>query len=283
VYNVFGKDHILYGLILILTINNPYVDVSYLRKRLLKILKDLRGYRRFTVTSTGVLILFYDNHVVKIPLGEVSKQSLDKNWDNYNSLKQSEYKRFVDYELTKMNYYYKMEKLESKAVGDEIVNDILNTFSATKSTVKLYKFKDGLFANLSKIESLCNMNIYFPHEMEVKSVVMHGDLTRKNIMTNNQQNIVLIDLNRFTFEGIDSMDAIHYMIDKESKKTNTTFFEYLENKICSNTSREQLATYYIYLLLRVCFEHSDLVELNKMYHENIKRIVEKYNLITKGR
>lgn len=273
----FNNPFLTYYLLPILTKNNQYVDNSYLNKDLLKTLKNLQGYQEFAVTSTGVLILFYRNEVIKIPLGEVSKESLDKNWENYNLLKKSEFNEFTNYELTKTDNYYKMEKLKNTTIEDENINEILNKFSLVNKIVKLDKFKNSLFVNLSKIESICNMTICFPGEIDVKSVVMHGDLTKNNIMKNSQQNIVLIDLDRFTFQGIEDIDKIHYMVDRESKKMGISFFEYLETKINNCNSKKELKSFYIYLLLRICYEHNDLIKLNIKYYQDIKRVIKKFN------
>lgn len=250
------------------TRNNIYVEKSRVSKQLLQLLKKLKGYKSFLVSSTGVLILFYKKHVIKIPLGEVSFASMQKNYENYLKLKESTFKQLVDYELIKKDGYYIMERLSVSALHVDQLQELIRGFEADSTQVKIKDVKKELFSNITHLEDILEMKIKLHQDMTIKSCPMHGDLTENNIMKNKDGKVVLIDLDRFTFKGIKGLDFLHYKIDKYSKLQSITFFELL---LTDEYIKNELS--YFYLVCRVCQEHKENILLNETYYSKIKNCV----------
>lgn len=244
-----------------LTRKHLYVEKKRVSKELYQLLKTLQGYEFFSVSTTGALVLIYQEYVVKIPLGKIAEESLRKNYENYLILKESPFKEFVDYELEKQNNRYIMERLSKVVLSDKELEQIISQLSSHCSKVQLQKLKDELFVNRTQLEKRMKIQIDFPRDVEVSSSPMHGDLTKDNIMRNKSGKLVLIDLDRFTFHGISGLDLFHYEIDKQSKLDGVTFFELLlhDKYIKNNFS-------YLYLVYRICQEYKENIMLSEEYY-----------------
>jgi hypothetical protein len=276
--NILQKNkypYLTYIAILILSRSNLYVEKRYLNKKLLDTLKVLKKYSEFKISSTGVLILFYEKSVVKIPLGSIPSESLLQNYKNYKKIKKTFLNKFVAYKLEFHTSYYRMDRLRPVQVSMNDIEFILSQFSKEVCMEKLDKFKNTLFKNLNSLENICNLKILFPENLEVKSVVMHGDLTLSNIMCNYTGNIVLIDLDRFTFHGIVTIDYLHFMVDKGSKEEGISFFKYLNNLY--NKGIFDKIDLYLYLLYRVNNEYNNTVKLNQHYYDEFIFLVKRFS------
>lgn len=249
--------------------NNIYVEKNKISKKLLDLLKELKGYQSFSISTTGSLILFNKNDIIKISLGNVSDISLRKNYENYLLLKDTKLKNLVEYELIKKSQYYTMERLEPINLRNEEVEKIISSFFEKEvKEVNLKEVKEELFSNIEKLEKICSISIFFPTETLVDSCLMHGDLTKDNIMKNKNGDFLLIDLDRFTFNGIKGLDIFHYKVDKFSKQQGINYFDYL-------VSIEEKNDYmsYIYLLYRISSEYREGIVLNDIYYEEMKKTI----------
>ena len=255
------------------TRNNIYVEKDYLSNSLLYILHDINGYKKIIISGTGVLILFYDNHIIKLPLGRVSEDSLAKNWINYNKIQNTSISEFIDYKLEKIDNYYKMDKLLAFEVSNENVNTILGKFYNNKQPMILKQFLDNQVINIKLFKKKCNIDIELPFNKTIHSVIMHGDLTKDNIMLNKKGNVVLIDLDRYTECGIISIDKIHYFVDKESKAKGVSFFKYLEFIILHIKEYDfELFDLYLYMLYRISREYRNDITLNEAYYNQMCKL-----------
>ncbi|MCT7530666.1 hypothetical protein [Aliarcobacter cryaerophilus] len=262
---------IVYKLIPLLSQKNLYVDKKYINSDLLKSLKKFSKFSKFSISTTGSLILFYSDKVIKIPLSDVSKESLEKNYKNYLLLKKSEFKFFVDYKLSRVDKYYEMDNLENTTLSNNEVKKILEYFNAKSKKIKLSSIKDKLFYNLYEVNKICGIkNISF-EDIEIESCPMHGDLTQNNIMLNKNKQIVLIDLDRFEMDGIRGFDLLHFKIDMESKKLNKSFFEYVTDLI--NTSHIDKNKLLLYMKYRISQEHNTKIKLAQNYYDKYKSIL----------
>lgn len=251
---------------------NIYINKKYLSRKLFNKLKKLRGYNFFKVTGTGVLLLIYDKSIIKIPLGETSTKALKTEFENYTILKNSEYSDLVEYNFKQFDNFYKMEKLETLKDSNDYIKIILKRFNNENKVITLESFiKNGCIDTdiLAKYYGIkCSVSL----NTSLKSVVMHGDLTQNNIMKkiNSRNKIVLIDLDRFTFNGVQGIDQIHFEVDKNSKKQGTSFFQYLEN-LLNKRSYEPIQLY-IYFLYRISQEYRKNIVLDQSYYNEVKRL-----------
>lgn len=262
---------IVYKLIPLLSQKNLYVDKKYINSDLLKSLKKFSKFSKFSISTTGSLILFYSDKVIKIPLSDVSKESLEKNYENYLLLKNSEFKNFVDYKLHKVDKYYEMDILETANISNYEVEKILEYFNAKSKKIRLSSIKDKLFYNLYEVNKICGIKNIFFEDIEIESCPMHGDLTQNNIMLNKNKQIVLIDLDRFEMDGIRGFDLLHFKIDMESKKLNKSFFEYVTDLI--NTSHIDKNKLLLYMKYRISQEHNTKIKLAQNYYDKYKSIL----------
>lgn len=270
----FLNPRVVYITIVLLAKNNLYIEKTFLNSSFYDLLKSLKGYKRYSISTTGVLMLFYDNCVKKIPLGDVSKKSLKINFKNYNILKNSELKELVNYKLEKKDNYYEMEILNEFNKNFQNIDYFLEKFTKNKKKVKLKEIKQELFYNLSSIEKILNIKLPLDDDLELISSVMHGDLTQNNIMLNKKEDMVLIDLDRFTFFGIDGIDSLHFEIDKESKKIGISFFDYIKLYKLSDSNKTLI---YLYLLYRVSQEYHENITLSTTYYKQILSIINDIN------
>ncbi|PUE67493.1 hypothetical protein [Arcobacter lacus] len=262
---------IIYILIFLLSKRNLYVDKKYLNRELFILLKRLKGFHKFSISSTGSLILFYTNKVIKIPLGDVSKESLKKNYDNYLILKNSEFNTLVDYKLDIVDKYYEMDNLENTTLSNNEVKKILEYFNAKSKKIKLSSIKDKLFYNLYEVNKICGIENVFFEDTEIKSCPMHGDLTENNIMQTKSKKIVLIDLDRFVMEGIAGFDLLHFEVDKKSRKLKVSFFECIKQMIDNSVIDKNKL--FLYIKYRVSQEHNFKIQLDKNYYDNFKSLL----------
>jgi len=246
-----------------------YVEKERISKELYQLLKTLQGYEFFSVSTTGALVLFHKEYVVKIPLGKVAEESLRKNYENYLLLKESPLKEFINYQLEKQNKHYKMERLSKIVLSDKKAEQIISKLENHCSKIQLRNIKGELFSNISQLEKKMKIKIDFSGDVDLSSSPMHGDFTKDNIMSNQSGNLVLIDLDRFTFHGIKGLDYLHYEIDHFSKVHSITFFElllhdkYIKNKLS-----------YLYLVYRICQEYKENITLSKEYYKAAARCLE---------
>lgn len=259
---------IVYKLIPLLSKKNLYVDEKYVNNDFLKLLKKLNRFNKFSISSTGSLILFYSDKVIKIPLGDVSKESLEKNYENYLLLKNSEFRNVVDYKLCRVDNYYEMDTLETINISNHEVEKVLECFNAKSKKIRLSSIKDKLFYNFDKVNKICEIKNVSFEDIEVESCPMHGDLTENNIMQNKNQQIVFIDLDRFTMEGILGFDLLHFEVDRKSKVLKVSFFEYVKQMI--DNSQVNKNKLFLYIKYRVSQEHNLKVKLDKNYYDNYK-------------
>jgi len=247
---------------LIKSIRSPYVNIKYFSK-LVFICKEIFKANDIQVTGTGVLQLFLNDYIIKVPFGELSTMNLEQEYKNYLKLKRSSLLKYVDYKLEKIKNYYIIEKLYSiqEIDIDNIISDLENG--------KLKKDKD-IVLSLNLLNKWCNKNFKFNFQYE-KSV-MHGDLTPKNIMANKKGHLVLIDLDRFTFNGIKGLDKLHFIIEKESKENNIDFFDWME----LNFNKYDKKLLFLYFVYRINIEHFEKVKLPDFYYKKSCKLYDKF-------
>lgn len=244
---------------------NIYVDKHKISKQLYFFLKEHYGFKSFSISSTGVLILYYEKQILKLPLGKTSTVSLLKNYENYIKLNDFGMDTLVNYKLIKKDDYYVMDKLFTVNLNDKDVYLVILQLSRNNNLIKIKELKENLFQNISNLEKIIGMKIFIPYELEVESCLMHGDFTKDNIMRNEKGDIVLIDLDRLTFRGILGIDLLHYQVDKNSKLYDLSFFDYLLK------NNEKSILQYLYFVYRICNEYKSGILLDEEYYNGVKK------------
>ncbi len=289
VYNKLGyilldsklSSLVIMGIILV-SKNHIYIDRYFIKfGRILKLLKEFEGV---SITGTGVLIIFYKNSIVKYPLGNHSYKALHNEYNNYLLLKESRLLDLVDYFLEKKYGYFVMEKLLDVTYPVQEHKKIYLQLSKIKSkNIGLSGLlKNQVFSNaLGYIETECS-DFYIEDILSllkskktIKSYPMHGDLTQYNIMKNKEGNIVLIDLDRFSFNGIENIDRIHFAIEYYAKKRKKDFFSITELMIKDkNISMQYFYLLFLYFIYRIGVEYNKDVELPLSYRNNMCKVIE---------
>ena len=247
---------------LIKSIRNLYVNLNYLLYSL-KYFDLILKSNKLQITGTGVLQLFFDNYIIKIPLGKLSDLNLKKEYNNYLKLKNSNLSKYVEYKLEKINSIYKIEKLQN--IKNIDINKILRD-------IEEEKIQENEEINLSfdLLNKWCKED--FKYDFKYEKSAMHGDLTPKNVMLNKNNKAVLIDLDRFTFSGIKGIDNLHYIIEKECKERKIDFFDW----ILENFDKVEKKDLFIYFVYRINIENFDSIKLPDIYYKKACKVYKKF-------
>jgi len=252
---------------LIMGIRNIYVNPCLLLKNSFVCAKEIVSADSLQVTGTGVLQLYFPTHILKIPLGEFSQCSLEKEFQNYQDLK-NVLPTFVDYSLVRYKNGFRVDKLKKAVLNENILQDIVLTLEKLENH-KNREEEPNL--SLDLLNGWCKQRYAF--YFKYKKCPMHGDLTPKNIMQNNEGKMVLIDLDRFTFNGIKGIDKLHFIIEKECKESGIDFFDWIQKYLDDWDDRNLLFLYFVY---RINTEHFDNVKLPDIYYEKTCNVYNKF-------
>ena len=246
---------------LINSIRNRYVDLSYLLTSF-KCFKEIFKSNDIQITGTGVLQLFFDEYIIKIPLGKLSDLNLENEYKNYLKFKNSNLSKYVEYELKKIELFYKIEKL--KVIRNLNIDVIIKDLEKEK-------IQNGeINLSLDLLNKWCNKN--FKYSFKYEKSVMHGDLTPKNVMLNKYNQIVLIDLDRFTFFGIKGIDKLHFIIEKECKEQKIDFFDW----ILKNFEKYKIEKLFLYFVYRINMEDFKDVKLPEIYYQKACKVYNRF-------
>jgi predicted nucleotidyltransferase len=92
------------------------------------------------------------------------------------------------------------------------------------------------------------------------------------LMKNEKGDLVLIDLDRFNFNGIKGIDKLHFFIEKECKEKGIVFFEWIDINF-DKYNKELLFLYFVY---RINIEHFEKVKLPKFYYNKSCQIFNRF-------
>lgn len=283
-YRLIGTNipiNIIIGLYLV-SKKHIYIDVKTINYK--KVFKLLKTFDRVAITGTGVLIIFYKNSIVKYPLGNHSYVALHQEYNNYFLLKKSHLSSIVDYFLEKEDEYYVMEKLFDLKYPVREHKKICFQLSKikTKNIALSELLESKVFSNaLEYIGFECsNFSIediltILKAEKIIKSYPMHGDLTQYNIMKNKKDHIVLIDLDRFSFGGMENIDRIHFVVEYYANKRKIDFFQIIED-IINNKDISEKYFYFLllYFIYRVGVEYDNNIILPTEYHSSLCCVID---------
>lgn len=253
---------------LINCLRSRYVDY----RRIFSILSNYNLLYRaedILITSTGVLILYFKDTIIKVPLGGFSEQSLKKEYTNYLEIKSTNLARLVDYGLCKKGIYYEVDKL--RQVEKIAEKDVEKIVSLLENTVFLGDSIPDLSFNL--VNKWCNKSIC--SDFIYESSCMHGDLTPKNIMLNSRGDFVLIDLDRFSCNGIRGVDILHFRIERKCKECGFDFLDWILRYLEDFDNKKMLFCYFIY---RVNVENFNGILLSDEYYKKTCMIYDKFIL-----
>jgi len=273
------SDFVTIGVVLLLIrALNPYVQ-AFSKKRILLIRQTLKtNTDRLIISGTGVLIALQGESAIKVPLCDQSADSLEKEYDAYSLLFNSNLREIVDYQLTKksyagsvfyrvdrLNYQFRSEKIALRVVLDKLkllrqVEDKNTYFFLPKQILGLEVLVKNSPASIQyRLVELANkLRKYSCHVCP-----MHGDLTPLNMMSNAGAP-VLIDLDRFDFHGLPFIDPLHFRIEKEAKSNEVNSYDKLF-EICSEEEADlsQIASYLFY---RIGAEYKNGVRYSRNYY-----------------
>lgn len=284
-YMMIGSNNPLLILIAIFLIEKNHIYMNKTFIKYFEILKLLKNKQKVSITGTGVLLIFKENEIIKLPLGKHSFNSFNKEYKNYLLLKKSKLSKLVEYNLEKKENYFSMERLFSaeriiqsyRSIYLDLLNFELYNFD-TDALLNNEIFNNALayiFNENGNNFSMDDIQVFLNSKKYLNSCAMHGDLTQYNIMQNINGNVVIIDLDRFTFQGIESIDRIHFCIEFYAKRKKEDFFVILKyilnNKKVSDKYFYLLFLYFIY---RIGVEYNDDIKLPISYRENTLKTVE---------
>jgi hypothetical protein len=268
------NPYFVYFIILFLSKRNRYINKKYLGYGLLKNLVNRIGFSKFLLSGTGVLVLFYKDSVIKIPLSDLASASLKKDLKFYNEAVNNRINIFFNYSFNKLESGYKMDLLnENKNLHSDYIKKL--QLIGIENSIYIQKelsIRDCLYLcpNYGVIESRCGFVFDLEKNINVAIGFMHGDLTNRNLLADVNGNCCLIDLDRSTFDGIRELDEVHYLVDEESKRKGMSFFTFIEENLNSLNIKFELNIIYLYLMYRLCVECKVEIILNDTYYIEAK-------------
>lgn len=244
---------------------NQYVCRAWCGRRLLETLLHIKGVNSFRLTGTGVLLLFSNDSVVKVPLSRVADAALERNFDCYRMLSNSGLSQFVSYRLESASGYYRMDRLWPVSDPAKAVASVIEAFEALTPFVRMpaQVLEEKCAAGVSVLQRFTGMGLEVPASVVVHTCAMHGDLTEHNVMADAAGRVVLIDLDRFDFSGISGIDLIHFEVNRDSIEKRCSFTDCLPGFVTRGYDRDALI---VYLLYRLGVEHDDEVRLPDSYY-----------------
>lgn len=265
---------------------HPYID--NLLDDQIKIFKYLKSqqiiYLKVQLTATGVLQFYTEDSVYMVPCGKLSNESLSENYKNWLLIKASVYSNLVDYKLKNMSskdlLYYSMSRLLPISNEQEARNYII---TCLKSEDRKYLVD---YINLSnandKLKKHCQLDFSniidkIKDRQLISSIgPLHGDLTEQNMLKTHDEKVVIIDLDRFVFNGVQFIDELHFYIESMSKKEGTPWLQILikilntkDNKVWKD---EEIIGYFLF---RLDAEIRDDIKPTKNYLKHVYSAAEK--------
>ncbi len=263
--STFSNPFFIFCFVLLVGWRNEYVCHRWCNRRLLKTLLHIKGVNSFRLTGTGVLLLFSYDSVAKVPLSPVADAALERNFDCYRMLSNSGLSKFVSYRLESANGYYRMDRLWPVSDPAKAVASVIEAFEALTPSARMpvRVLEKKCAAGVSVLQRFTGMGLEVPASVVVHTCAMHGDLTEHNVMTDAAGQVVLIDLERFDFNGIAGIDLIHFKVNRESTDKRCSFADCLPGFVKRGYDKDILI---VYLLYRLGVEHEDEVRLPDSYY-----------------
>jgi len=254
---------------------HEYVDKDFVHMKDIKAL--LNDAERVSISGTGVLIIVYKEKVIKFPLGVKSKKSLEKEYENYITIKNLS-PSLVDYDLEDKDTYHEMDKLFN-------VSHIMPSFRYVYKTLEKIKidknridsnrlFNNTLLILQKKCKDIVDFEVIKNNIKNIETMAMHGDLTQYNIMQTKKGKFVMIDLDRFTLDGFKDLDRVHYVVEYYAKRRDKNFFDILNNVLRDKKlSLNSYRLLFLYLLYRIDVEYNEEIILPDKYYTNICKTI----------
>lgn len=272
-------------------LRSSYIDPLPLRHiRVIRKVFLSSGVGHVKLSGTGVLLGFCKNKVYLVPFGDSPAEQLTKAFDNYVALRSSSLNQFVDYEF--INYemsnvcFYIADKLThlSERVLDNEAKKIIVSLRKVTSKRKLdHSFFLACEQAINNVISPCS-RVYWLEKMqqmvneEHALCASHGDLTQFNIMRNSG-NTVIIDLDRFTFNGFSWFDETHYQVERYVKEKKICWLRFILQVVESNHAvlptfnisddRVDLCKVDLYFILRIMYEYRFHCEMPESWMRSV--------------
>ena len=264
-FSTFSNPFFIFCFVWLVGWRNEYVCHRWCNRRLLDKLLHIKPVSSFRLTGTGVLLLFSDDSVVKVPLSRIADAALQRNFHCYRMLRESNFSQYVQYRLEPGEGVFRMDRLYPVSDPVDAVASVVEAFEALTPSVRMQVRVLGgkCAAGVAVLQRFTGMSIQVPASAVVHTCAMHGDLTEHNVMTDAAGQVVLIDLERFDFNGIAGIDLIHFKVNRESTDKRCSFADCLPGFVKRGYDKDILI---VYLLYRLGVEHEDEVRLPDSYY-----------------
>lgn len=269
--------------LLFLLKGNPEVSRNF--KKTLSFIKKQRAISKLSISPVNTLNFAAGKYFYKIGLDSHANKRLEIEHINWNKIilnkdlvdlfpDELSFQVHKDLNVLKIKLF---EPYENQMKAIEALNIVLARFKilGVKKPFSMTKdMQNGLdYIALhygSDTENLITNQLSQVKDNYVRIGPAHGDLHVRNILKDTagkavKNKIVLIDLDRFTLQGIQALDCIHFLVDYHSRCNKISWFEQLfrlhvHNWVLEESMQSLLACYndleqrkllYIYLTDRV--------------------------------
>lgn len=279
-------------------------------KSLLKFLKSLNVYKA-ELSSVGTINITTSENFYKVAFNKNARKYLIKEYKNWEKLKS--YTSFQEIINNRMNLFERdnilileIAKLVNINIQEEKLSAIHFLFSEMRKdsyngeVEKSFYLKEGLKFienNFIKKESEI-FNEMAEKIMGHKAIMgpLHGDMHVRNIMKDEEGLYKVIDLDKFSAKGIQSLDSLHTIIDYESRENKISWFKqailfYEDKKQMSDFSKEIYKNYVdfdlkklmiLYILDRIGKETYENDKISNYWKCELDFLVKKITVLEEG-
>lgn len=243
------------------------------------------------VSGTGCIVVIANDYIYLIPGGRLSKSGLRNSYKNWERIRKSALKKYADYNIEFLEvcgvHVYKVDRLYSSSVPlpYEKLYHLNKDFSQCpmpNGEESLDSPFDFVHSAVEKIKKYCDLDFSFAINKDFVALInatpcaMHGDLTPSNVMLDECGDLKIIDLDRFVFNGVSSLDFLHYLVEERASFEKKPWTELLliifkngslsSSGLVDNPGLELVVVYYLYRV------DQEIRELQYPYTSYIKKI-----------
>lgn len=202
-----------------------------------------------SMTSTGAFHCYTDERLFVLPCGDVAASALAHSYRHWSQLQNSSWPTLLAYEFDYLeaSSIYSMELL-SPARGESDIAEALQSMRGHHSEpISNFSWRP-LIQHLANFVDVSPLNPLCYATTEVIFGPVHGDLHPGNILTNQQGQRVLIDLDRFNFCAPQFIDDIHVLVCALEQNTHRSWLVILatEDVRGLNTCLEKILGYVVF-------------------------------------
>ena len=222
-------------------VRHPYVTrKDDQTRRIIREVLALEPMQDVQLSGTGKLMLLSRTRVYFVALGDVSDAAIQKSIRSWEGIRSSTLADVVSGDWRQLDIagasVLSTERLETCRDPHRFGRSILRRLRAEgeyatppQSSVDAWFRAAPLLTDHDSARHWQGLTLEIAHH-PWRLGPTHGDLTPPNIMKGTADECVLIDLDRFAWDGIQLFDALHFAVESYCKTHRTDWIAFLETE-----------------------------------------------------